>query len=214
MRTLAILTLLCSRLNFIVVVAAAAAAAATNLQDKDDIKDLTAAFLFLIDGKKFNELGKVLSDDVTYDTGIGRPVQGLPAAIAALSKIIPPETTTFNKLGTQLIKALPPLELDNKHKRRSINNRAESISYTQLKASGSGNLTGETFNLFAKFLDKEIVRTTQPGFGGWRFKNRKFEVVVSYIYLFTEHLCYATCLRNANPPFPSPSTSSLFLSRD
>lgn len=39
---LAILTLLCSLLNFV---------AATNLQDKEDIKDLTAAFLFLIDNK-------------------------------------------------------------------------------------------------------------------------------------------------------------------
>ena len=174
MRTIAILTIFCPLLNFVV------AAAATNLQDKGDIKDLTAAFLFLIDGKKFNELGKVLSSDVTYDTGNGRPVQGLPAAIAALSKIIPPETTTFNKLGTQLIKPLPPL--DNEDEDKHSTNRAESISYTQVKASGSGNLTGETFNLFAKFIDKEIVRTSQPGFGGWRFKNRKFEVVVS-LYL-------------------------------
>lgn len=71
---LAILALLCSLLNFIV---------AADLQDKEDIKDLTAAFLFLIDNKKFNELGKVPSPDVTYDPGNG-PLQGLPAATAAL----------------------------------------------------------------------------------------------------------------------------------
>ena len=194
----AILTLLCSLLNFVIV------SAATKLQDRDDIKDLTAAFLFLIDAKKFNELGKVLSPDVTYDPGNG-PVQGLPAAIAALSKVIPPETTTFNKLGTQLIKPLPPL--DNKDKR---SNRAESISYTQLKASGSGNLTGETFSLFAKFLDKEIVRTSQPGFGGWRFKNRKFEAVVSSFYY---SLVLRTYLRK-KPSLPQPPcASSLFLQR-
>ncbi len=47
----------------------------------------------------------------------------------------------------------------------------------------------EFFTLFAKFVDKEIVRTRQPGFGGWRFKKRKFEVVVSF---FTEHLCHVS----------------------
>ncbi len=192
---LAILTLLCSLLTFVL---------AANLQDKDDIKDLIADFLFLIDGKKFNELGKVLSPDVTYDPGDG-PVQGLPAAIAALSKVIPPETTTYNLLGTQLIKFLPPFDKDKR------SNRAESISYTTLVSFGSGNLTGEYFILFAKFVDKEIVRTRQPGFGGWRFKNRKFEVVVSFP---TEHLCH---LSSKRPPSPSPlppSTLSPSCSRE
>lgn len=165
---LVILTLLCSLLAFVL---------AANPQDKSDIEDLTAAFLFLLDGKKFNELGKVLSPDVTYDPGDG-PVQGLPAAIDALSKVIPNTTTTYNTLGTQLIKFLPPFD---KYKR---SDRAESISYTTLVSFGSGNLTGEIFIIFAKFVDKETVRTREPGFGGWRFKNRKFEVVVS---LLTEH---------------------------
>ena len=176
---LAILTLFCSLLTFVL---------AANLQDKEDIKDLTASFLFFIDGKKFDELGKVLSPDVTYDPGNG-PVQGLPAAIAALSKVIPPETTSYNLLGTQLINFLPPFDKDKR------SNRAESISYTTLVSFGSGNLTGEFFILFAKFTDKEIVRTREPGFGGWRFKNRKFEVVVSFL---TEH---------------SPNTSRLLLQR-
>ena len=173
---LAILTL-CSLLTFVL---------ATNLQDKEDIKDLTAGFLFFIDSKEFNELYKVLSPDVTYDPGNGS-VQGLPAAIAALSKVIPPETTTYNILGTQLIKFLPPLDKDKR------SNRAESISYTTLVSFGSGNLTGEVFIAFAKFVDKEIVRTREPGFGGWRFKNRKFEVVVSFL---TKHLCH----ESSKPP--------------
>ena len=169
---LAILTL-CSLLTFVL---------ATNLQDRSDIRDITALFDFLIDEKKFNELGKVLSPDVTYDPGEG-PVQGLPAAIDVLSKVIPNTTTTYNTLGTQLIKFLPPFD---KNKRSNL---AESISYTTLVSFGSGNLTGEVFILFAKFTDKEIVRTSEPGFGGWRFKNRKFEVVVSFL---TRHCCHVS----------------------
>lgn len=148
---------------------------AVNLEDKSNIEDITAAFNLLIDGKKYPELGKVLSPDVTYDPGNG-PVQGLPAAIDTLSKIIPSTTTTYFTLGTQLIKFLPPFDKDKR------SNLAESVSYSTFVSFGSGNLTGESFILFVRFVDKEIVRTRQPGFGGWRFKNRKFELVVSYPY--------------------------------
>lgn len=145
---------------------------AVNLEDKSNIEDLTAAFNILSDEKRYSEFGKVLTPDVTYDPGNG-PVQGIPATIDSISKIIPSTTTTYFTLGTQLIKFLPPFD---KEKR---SNFAESVSYSTFVAFGSGNLTGETFIIFAKYVDKEIVRTRQPGFGGWRFRNRKFEAVVS-----------------------------------
>ncbi len=174
MRLAAIFTLLCPLLTFVL---------AANLQDKSDIKDLTAAFDLLIDDKKFDQLGKVLSPDVTYDPGRNGPVQGLSAARNALLEIIPSIATTYNTLGTQLIKFLPPFDKDKR------SNRAESISYTTIASFGSGNLTGEYAIFFARFVDKEIVRTREPGFGGWRFKNRKFEVVVS---LLKKHLCHVS----------------------
>ncbi len=146
---------------------------AVNLEDKSDIEDITAVFNLLVDGKKFSEFDKVLTRDVTYDAGRG-PVQGVPAVIDILTKIIPSTTTTYFTLGTQLIKFLPPFD---KNKR---SNFAESVSYTTIVNFGSGNLTGEFYIIFGKYVDKEIVRTKQPGFGGWRFKNRKFEVVVSF----------------------------------
>lgn len=175
---LAILTFLCSLFVFVLAV---------NLEDKSNIEDITAAFNLLIDEKKFSELDKVLSPDVTYDPGAD-PVQGLPAAIDILSKIIPSKTTTYFTLGTQLIKHLPPLDKDKR------SNFAESVSYSTFVAFGSGNLTGEFFIIFAKYVDKEIVRTRQPGFGGWRFKNRKFEMVVSFS---NKRLC----LVSSRPPF-------------
>lgn len=187
---LAVLTLLCSFLTFVL---------AANLQDKSDIEDLTAYFGLLIDDKKFSELEKVLSPDVTYNMGEG-PVQGLPAAIDALSKVIPPETTTYFTQGTQLITFLPPIDKDKR------SNRAKSISYSTLVSFSSGNLTGESFILFAKFVDKEIVRTKQPRFGGWRFKNRRFEVDVSFLYFNACATYHRTPPVLLYPPFVAPKS--------
>ncbi|MCJ1347386.1 hypothetical protein MMC31_005611, partial [Peltigera leucophlebia] len=159
---LQILTLLCSLFVFVL--------ASTNLEDKSHIEDITSAYNLIIDKKEFSKLGKVLSPNVTYDAGRG-PVQGLPAAIAVLSKIIPNTTTSYASKGTQLIKFRPPFDKDGR------SNFAESISYTTFTFFGSGNLTGEFFIIFARFVDKEIVRTNERGFGGWRFQNRKFESV-------------------------------------
>lgn len=176
---LAVLTLLCSFFAF---------ALAVNLEDKSNIEDITAAFNLLLDKKKYSELGKVLSPDVTYDAGLG-PVQGLPAAIDVLSKVIPSAATTYFTLGTQVIKFLPPFD------KYGRSNRAESISYSTIVNFGSGNFTGEFFIIFARYVDKEIVQTKEPGFGGWRFKNRKFEIVVS----FQLHNC-APYHRSPPPP--------------
>lgn len=148
----AILTLLCSLLTFVL---------AANLQDKSDIKDLTAAFDLLIDGKKFDQLDKVLTPDVTYNPGCNnRPVQGLFAARNALLEIILSTATTYNTLGTQLITFFP-LFAKNK-----CSNCAKFISYTTIAIFCSGNLTEEYTIFFARFMDKKIVWTREAGFGG------------------------------------------------
>ena len=163
---LAIITLLSSLFAFLLAI---------NLEDKSNIEDITSAFNLILDEKKFPDLGKVLSPDVTYDAAVETgPVQGLPAAIDVLSKVIPNKTTSYSTVGTQLIKFFPPFD------KAGRSNFAESISYSTLTFFGSGNLTGEVFIIFARYVDKEIVRTKLPGFGGWRLKNRKIESVVSF----------------------------------
>lgn len=161
---LSIITLLCPLFIFVF---------ATNFEDEASIKNLNSKFNVILDTKQFSKLGKVFSPDVTYDAGAG-PVQGLPAAISLLSKVVPNNTNTYFTVGTQLVKFLPPFDKENR------SNLAEAISYSTLVNFGTGNLTGQFFIIFAKFVDKEIVRTKEPGFGGWRFKNRKIEAVVSF----------------------------------
>lgn len=172
---LAFLTLLGYNLFFDSVVVVA-----TNvnfLEDRANIEDLTAAYNFLSDDKKFSDLGSVLTPDVTFDPGTG-PVKGIPATIDAILVIIPNTTITYFTLGTQLITFRPPFD------KYGRSNLAESVSYSTFVAYGTGNLTGQYFIADARFVDKEIVRTNQPGFGGWRFRNRKLEVIVSFCFYF------------------------------
>ena len=163
---LQILSLLCSLFAFVL--------ATGQLEDKSNIADLIAAFNLIFDRKHYNELGTVFTPDVTYNPG-AEDIQGLPNVISAFSTY-PNTTTTYTTLGTQLIRFRPPFDTEGRSK------FAESVSYSTIVNFGAGNLTGQNFIVFARYVDKEIVKTNEPRFGGWRFKNRKFESIVS-LYL-------------------------------
>lgn len=166
---LQILALLCYFFAF--------ALATGNLEDKSDIEELTVAFNFFFDSKKFDKLREIFTLDVIYDAGAG-PIQGLPNVISTLSNIIPITTTTYTILSKQLIEFRPPF--DNYGR----SNLATSVSYVTFVSFGGGNLT---YVIYAKYVDNEIVKTNEPGFGGWRFKNRKVESVVSFSTTNTWH---------------------------
>ena len=172
---LQILTLLSSLFVFVL--------ATGSLEDKSIIKDLLALFDVLFDDKAYSKLDKTLTPDVTYDPGDG-PVQGLPAAINTLSKIVPEKIVSQTLLSTKLIKFLPPFDKGGR------SNRAEAFSYNTFTFFGPANSTDPLLILFAKFVDKEIVRTNEPGLGGWRIKNRKFELVVSLSLTTRTHDSY------------------------
>lgn len=165
---LQILSLLCSLSAFVL--------ATGKLEDKSNIEDITASFNLIFDRKHFDQLGTIFTPDVTYNPG-AETIQGLPNVISIISTF-PNTTTTYTTLGTQLIKFRPPFDKEGRSK------LAESVSYSTFVNFGSGNLTGQTFVIFARYVDKEIVKTNEPGFGGWRFKNRKFEFVVSFFYFW------------------------------
>lgn len=152
------------------------------LEDKSDIEDLTTTFNLLLDEKKFSDLDKVFSPDVIYNPGpdpaTTSPIQGLSATIGVISRVIPTTTASFFTLGTRLITFLPPFD------KRGCSDFAKSVTYGTFMGFGSGNLTGEYYIILAKYVDKEIVRTKLPGFGGWRIKNREIELLVSFPPLF------------------------------
>ena len=159
---LQILTLLCYFFAFVL--------ATSKYEDKSDIEELTLTFNLFFDSKKFDKLDEILTLDVIFDAGAG-PIQGFPNVISTLSNIIPIAYPTYTILSKQLIEFHPPFD------KYGRSNLASSVSYATLVSFGGANLTHV---IYVKFVDNEIVRTNEPGFGGWRFKNRKIESAVSF----------------------------------
>lgn len=166
---LQILTLLCSLFALVL--------ATGKLEDKADVEDLLNAFNLIIDGKKYDRLHEIFTPDIVYYPGPfkdGRPVRGLPTIIN-IAKGIPATFDSYSHLGTKLITLVPPFDKEGR------SNRAEAVSYNvDTFFSGAGNSTADSLILFIKYVDKEIIRTKDPGFGGWRIKSRSLELIVSY----------------------------------
>lgn len=170
---LRILTLLCY-LSVLIL-------ATGRLKDQSEIDDLQNLLLFLVDDKKFVQASELFTPNATYDPGPEfpvRPFQGRSALVDYLEKTIPDNVSTFAQLGTKLIKFIPPFNKDGR------SDRAEAVSYVTFTFFGADN---STEIIFFKFEDKEIVRTKEPGFGGWRIQNRKQKLVVSF--QFHNYLC-------------------------
>lgn len=163
---LQILTLLCS-LSVLVL-------ATGKLEAKSDIDDLLNYSEILFDEKKFVKYSELFTPNATYDPGPGpiRPFEGRDAIVEFVKKSIPRNLTTFTQLGTKFIKSTPPFDKEGRP------DRASAVSYNTLTIFAPGNST-EVLILLIKFVDKEIVRTKEPGFGGWRIQNRQLKLIVS-----------------------------------
>lgn len=200
---LRILTLLCY-LTVLVL-------ATGKLEDKSDIDDLENAVVIFTDAKKPVEVGGLFTPNATFDPGQGapaRPIQGRPAIVAEVRRLIPANVTSFSQLGTKLIKFDPPFD------REGRSNRASAITYLTITFFSAGNSTGPLILLF-KVVDKEIVRTNETEYGGWRIHDRELIPVVSFPSLFST---ITIVLRLESTPFflflfppPSPLPKKRFL---
>lgn len=161
---LQILTLICS-LSVLVF-------ATYKFEDKDDIRDVLNAYALGFDAKKYDQLDKIFTPDVAFEGGDVPPGKGLPALEKTLRQLIPANVTSTSHVTTNLIKLLPPFDNEGR------SNRAEAVSYTLFFFFAPGNATKEVI-FTIRYVDKEIVRTKEREFGGWRIKNRKSELIVS-----------------------------------
>lgn len=184
---LQILTLLCSL--FVLVLAT------SKLEDKDNIYGLLNAYNIYLDTKEYSKFGDIFTPDAIYEEGLGKAsgslVRGLSAIIDIPKKAIPEAVLSITQ-SKKVVKFLPPFDKEGR------SDRAEAISYTFFTFFGAGNLTGQTYFFYVKYVDKEIVRTKEPGFGGWRIKYRKLETIVSLVN-FHKHLCHVS----STPPYCS-----------
>jgi len=173
---LQILTLVCS-LSVLVL-------ATGKVEDKDNIRDLFNAFVFTIDERKPDQLATIFARDATVVveeqvvkilTGNATVegdliIQGITAIVKFVGGLFPDSVKSYGQPTPDLIKFVPPYDKDGR------SDRAEAVSYTSFLFFGAGNSTKELLLPF-KYVDKEVVRTNDRGFGGWRIKNRKVELV-------------------------------------
>lgn len=143
------------------------------LEDKDNIRDLFSAYALAFDEKKFDKFGSIFTRDATFEAKGEDPIKGVTAIAKYLEAFVSRNVTTFTEISTILIKFVPPLD------REGRSDRAEALSYAGITIFSGGNST-KVFFLPLKFTDREIVRTKERGFGGWRIEKRKAEVDVSF----------------------------------
>lgn len=196
---LQILTLVCYL--FVLVIATG------KLEDKSNIEDQLNRFNLIVDEKEYSRLGEIFTPDVVYDEGPDvpdRPVRGVAAIKDILKKIIPAKVVSYSLLSTKFIKFIPPFDKEGR------SDRAAAVSYSSFIFFGAGNLTGESFFLFIKYEDKEIVRTKEPGSGGWRIKNRKAELIVSLNFHKPTCVAYGRPLPAFSKSFHSTLIRAIF----
>lgn len=99
---------------------------------------------------------------MTYEPGLTNvPIpflKGVNAVVDYLKKIIPDNVSTYILLSTKLIKFIPPFA------KKGCSNYSSSVLYSTATAFGTCNLT-EKLILALKFVDKEIIRIKELGFG-------------------------------------------------
>lgn len=188
---LQILTLVCS-LSVLVL-------ATGQVEDKDNIRDLFNAFAFTIDERKPDQLDEIFARDATavIEEQVVRilsgnataegdvTIQGITAIVKFVGGLFPDSVKSYGQPTANLIKFVPPYDKDGR------SDRADAVSYTSFIFFGAGNSTKELLLPF-KYVDSEVVRTNETGFSGWRIKNRRVQLVVSF-----PSICHKTLV----PPF-------------
>lgn len=148
-----------------------------SLASPDDvlyIKKMSADYLINLDTKNFKDLDVEFTVNATLDTGNGVFLKGLPAIKARLAAVVGTNVTQ-SSLTTSSITLLPPFD-------SALGGaiRASAIQYVIGVFIGQGKDAGKTFTLFGYFKD-QLVKTEFLGdYGGWRFTERVFKIVVSF----------------------------------
>lgn len=150
-----------------------------SLASPDDIlyiQKLTADYSINFDTKNFKDLDVEFTVNATLDAGDGVFLKSLPAIKARLAAIVG-KNVTQSSITTSSITLLPPF--DNAVGGAS---RASAIQYVIGVFIGQAPKdAGKAFTLYGYFKD-QLVKTDLIGdYGGWRFSERVFKVLVSFV---------------------------------
>ena len=137
---------------------------------------ITDNILFL-DRHEIDKFTDVVTKNINVASDVGLPtLNGSQAYIAAIKKIFPPTLVIQDSITTQRIAFVGPTDENYAF------TKAKVLTYVTTTLFGSGNLAGQVFTSFVEF-DDVLVKTSLPGYGGWRVSDRFIKAIVSLFSL-------------------------------
>ena len=149
------------------------------------IRKLSADYSINFDTKNFKDLDVEFTANARLDPGNGTFSIGIPAIKARLAGIVGTNVTQ-SSLTTSSISLLPPF--DNAVGGAS---RASAIQYVIGVFIGRGPDAGKEFTLYGLFKDQFVKTDLIGDYGGWRFSERVFKLLVSFFYLVFVSFCFS-----------------------
>lgn len=123
------------------------------LLDERDIHRALSRFARIADAKRFDDLGEVFADDVTFDYGTGDDVHG----IVALQELLRGHLEHCG--GTQHLIGSVTVDVDG--------DQAVSRAYVQARHQRAGEFVGPVLDTSGEYTDRWERRA-----GGWRIVRR------------------------------------------
>ncbi|WP_433496602.1 nuclear transport factor 2 family protein [Sphaerimonospora sp. CA-214678] len=130
------------------------AARSPALQDRLDIADLLARYCVALDGRDWDLLGQVFTEDAAAEYGSAGSPRGLPAIVEVVRASLEPLDASQHFIGTSLIEATGADE-------------ATGRTYLIAQHVKNGTPGGDLFTIAGTYVDR-FVRTRD----GWRIADR------------------------------------------
>jgi hypothetical protein len=127
-----------------------------SLADRQEIVDLTIAYSWALDSRRYDDLDRVFVPDATAE--LGWPLRGRDAIKARIAEALNPLDSSQHMIGTQQI------HLDG--------DRATGRTYLHAQHVKRGMPGGELFMVAGSYADR-FVRTPD----GWRIEHRSLTVL-------------------------------------
>lgn len=144
------------------------------------------SFIFL-DTQDINAFADVYAKKLTFASNLGIPAaNSSQQLIAATKAIFRPGLVLQDGITTQRIAFVGPTDTDYAF------TEAKGITYLTSTVFGTGNLTGQIVTVYNR-LNDGFVKSSLPGYGGWRIASRFLTAIVrSFLYIFP---CLISCPR-------------------
>ncbi|MCJ1264438.1 hypothetical protein MMC22_004310 [Lobaria immixta] len=130
------------------------------------IETAVADSVIILDTLDIDAFADVYAENLNFASNLGIPsVNSSQQLIAATKAIFRPGLVLQDAITTQRIAFVGPTDKDYAF------TEAKGITYLTSTVFGTGNLTGQIVTVYNRY-DDTFVKTSLPGYGGWRIASR------------------------------------------